>query len=164
MSAFFMYVLAGIAKLILISLPQTLANVISIYAFNKKKINDKNFWIATIITLAAIFCIRLLPISFGIPTVFCMVVLILLGVYLLKFSIYKTTLGVLFIFVVSALLELVTFKVITLIFEKGSLIDILDNGFTNALAGFPSSILLLVIALAIYWFSGKRVKSTSDSK
>ncbi|MDD4699805.1 MAG: hypothetical protein PHV07_06045 [Oscillospiraceae bacterium] len=164
MSAFFMYVLAGIAKLILIFLPQTLANVISIYAFNKKKINDKNFWIAIIVSLSAIFCIRLLPISFGIPTVLCMVVLILFGVYLLKFSIYKTTLGVLFIFVVSALLELVTFKVITLIFGKGSLIDILDNGFTNALAGFPSSILLFVLALVAYSFITRHVESSGESK
>ena len=159
-----MYVLSGVVKLILISLPQNLAYIICIYAFNKKKIDGKNFWKAMIISMAAIFWIRLLPISYGVPTLICVVVLIILGVYLLKFPIYRTILSVLFVFIVSALLELVTFKVMTLYIGEDGLIKVLDNGFNCSLAGFPSSILLLVVTLIIYLLSTRHVKCTDDSR
>jgi len=162
MSAFFMYVLAGIAKLILIFLPQTLANVISIYAFNKKKINDKNFWIATIISLAAIFWIRLLPVGFGIPSLLSMIVLIMLGVYFLKFPIRKTILGVFFVFIVTILLEIVTLKVATIIFGEGGFNQIMDNDLTYAFIGCPASILLLIISLLVYHLFTRHVKRSTD--
>ena len=146
----FMLVLSVIAKLVLISVPQTLANIIFIYAFNEKKIGGKNFWIAVTVSLAAIFVIRLLPVCFGIPTLLCMAFLIILGVYFLKLSVYRTTIGVLVITVAFALLESFTFTVMTSIFGEDGFIKIMDNDFTRSLVGFPSSILLLVITLIIY--------------
>ncbi|MDD4699804.1 MAG: hypothetical protein PHV07_06040 [Oscillospiraceae bacterium] len=81
MSIFLSKVLVSLAQLFINSLPQNLAYIIGIYAFNKKKIDGRNFWSVMVISLASIFMIRLLPINIGVHTILGMVVFILLGVY-----------------------------------------------------------------------------------
>ena len=162
MYTFLSFFWVSIAQLFLISVPQNLANIVSIYAFNKKKISGKNFWAAMIISLAAIFWIRLLPVGFGSPSLLSMIVLIMLGVYFLKFPIRKTILGVFFVFIVTILLEIVTLKVATIIFGEGGFNQIMDNDLTYAFIGCPASILLLIISLLVYHLFTRHVKRSTD--
>jgi len=162
MSAFLTGVLTSLVALVLVYFPENLANIICMYAFSKKKIEAKNFWIATIISLVTIFWIRKLPIGFGIPTLLNMVLLIVLGVYFLKFPIRKTILAVFFIVIVTLLLEIVTMKVITLIYGVDGFNKIMDNDLTFAFAGCLGSLLFLVVSFVAYFLLTRNVKRSSD--
>jgi len=162
MDAFSTAVLVSVTELLLVSLPQNLANIICLYAFNKKKIDVKNFWIAMLISLVAIFSIRQLPIGFGIPSLLSMVALIILGVYFLKFPIRRTILAVFFNAIVTLLLEIVTMKVITLIYGVDGFNKILDNDLTYAFSGCPESIVLVVVSFVVYYLFTRHIKRSSD--
>lgn len=154
--------MSSIAEIFLNSLPQNLSIVIGIYAFNKQKIHAKKFWICMLISLVAIFLIRLLPISFGIHTLLGMIVLVFLGVYFLGFPIHKTIRSVFFTTIIILIIEIINMNVLTLIYGAEGFETIMADSLTNAIAGFPASLLLLVTIFVLYIIFTKNVKRGGD--
>lgn len=163
MDSFLSALLPRLAELLLVSLPQNLSIVIGIFAFNNKKIDAKKFWTVMIISLAVISVIRLLPIELGIRTLLNMILLILLGVYLLKFPIRKTIISVFFVLIVIALLELLSMVIITWIYGVDGYKEIMNNNLTFAIAGFPSSVLLFGILSGFYYFFTRHIKGSEKN-
>lgn len=165
MNVFFAGVLVTVTEMFLVSLPQNSANIIFMYAFSKKKIEAKNFWMAMLISIAAIFWIRRLPISFGIPSILSMIFLIVLGVYFLKFPIRKTILAVFFSFIFTALIEIADMKTLTAILGESRFNEIMNNNLTYTLAGIPASLFLLAISSVVYLlFKRQNIRSTDNGK
>lgn len=157
--------LRGIAEVGLVYLPQDISIIIGIYTFNKQKIQFKKFLACIVITLVAVSLIRLLPISFGIHTLLSMIVLIFLGVYFLGFPIHKTIMSVFLTFIIILILETSSMKMLTLIYGSNGFQSIMDNPITNAVAGFPVSVLLFVIILILYFKLTKQaIRSGDDGK
>lgn len=147
-----------LAEIFFNSLPQNLAIVLGIYAFNKQKIIARKFWICMAISLAAIFLIRLLPISFGIHTLFSMIILIFLGVYFLGFTIHKTVMSVFFTFIIILIIETINMKVLTFIYGIEAFDSIMADAFTCSVAGLPASILFFIVITILYFLLTKHVK------
>lgn len=157
--------LRGIAEVGLVYLPQDISIIIGIYTFNKQKIQFKKFLACIVITLIAISLIRLLPISFGIHTLLGMIVLIFLGIFLLGFPIHKTIMSVFITTIILLIVEIINMKVLTIIYGADGFKTIMDNPITNAVAGFPVSVLLFVIILILYFKLTKQaIRSGDDGK
>ena len=147
-----------LAEVFLDSLPQDFALVLGIYTFNKQKIYVKKFWICMLISLISILLIRRLPISFGIHTLLSMIVLIFLGVYYLQFTIHKTIKSVLFTFLINLSIEIISMKIFTSVYGTEGFKAIMADPLKNALAGFPASLILLIIIFVLYIILTNHIK------
>lgn len=142
-------------KYIMGCLLQSVISVLAVCAINKKKIEIKMFSLVTILYAFSMIFIRMLPIDFGVHTLFISIVLIVLGITLLKTPVYKTVLSALIVGVIVLLTEIINGIFLGLIIGFPNIEFFLKNDLNKAIAGIPANILFLIIVLIIYKLSTK---------
>ncbi len=144
-----------LAKYIMVYLLQSIICVLAVCAICKKKIEIKLFSLVTIIFFASAIIIRLLPIEFGVHTLFILIVLIILGITLLKTPIYKTVLSVLIVGVIILLTEILNGVFLGLVIGFENITEFSKNELNWSIAGIPANILFLFAVLFIYKLNTK---------
>lgn len=142
-------------KYIMGCLLQSVISVLAVCAINKKKIEIKMFSLVTILYAFSMIFIRMLPIDFGVHTLFISIVLIVLGITLLKTPVYKTVLSALIVGVIVLLTEIINGIFLGLIIGFDNIKTFSANEVNWAIAGIPANILFLIIVLIIYKLSTK---------
>lgn len=158
LSNFEIILLTNVINIFLISFPQNFANVIFLYSFNKRKVGESKlkFWLAMLITWIGIYIVRYLPNVFPMSSILCMVILIVVGVYYLKFQLNKSVLAVFITFIYTLILEVITLSIFTPILGTELTETIMKSKaptllFINKCIAAPYSIVFLLTSIVLYF-------------
>lgn len=144
-----------LSKYIMGYLLQSIICVLVVYTINKKKIEIKMFSIVTLLFLVSVAIIRALPTLWGVHTLICLIVLIILSVTLLKTHLFKTVLSALIVGIIILLTEFLNIAFLVLIIGFNNIENLFKNDLNKAIAGIPANILFFIVVLFIYKLNTK---------
>jgi hypothetical protein len=130
-------------------IPEEFLFVLAVHAFSKTGINLKKYLLSGALLWIMAYLIRLLPIQYGVHTILCLVVLIILANIINKIDIIKsiragiTTMIIVFIF------EGINISFIQFVLKK-DLNIIMNNSVTKTLYGLPSLMCFGVLVIIYY--------------
>lgn len=122
--------------LILIGIPEVLLCVLGIYSLSKKKVPKKIYFISSILLATIEYCIRMLPINFGVHTILNVVFLIILSIYIIKIPTIKAISYVFSVIILLVACETINMFILVRLFDVNVEL-ILTNPTIKALFGIP---------------------------
>lgn len=142
---------------------QCVGYVLMIWAFDRRKIHVKDFFLASILFSCVAFGIRSLDmISFGFHTILIMIIFILLGIKVFKTKAYTTALAVMMTAILVILCEIINYGFLKIWFDAETLSAIMkdDKNITGqiykAVLGIPTNLLQIAITYVIYKFQTRK--------
>lgn len=149
---------------------QSIGYVLSIFAFNKRRINFKMSTILVLLFSVVMFLIRQIDvINFGIHTILIMIAFILISLGILKTQIYSTVLAVLVTAITIMVSEVINFGILTLIFGAEKIDAMLKSDGTmqgainKAVAGIPTNLILVTVMLILYIIFSKKIRGGKNN-
>lgn len=112
--------------------------------------------LCTLIFIVAVYLLRMLPTTFGVPTLLTLIVLILLSTYIMRIPVYPAIRATLIVTVINMALEMVNVVALTWIFGKERFDGIMTDPFEKSLAGIPMNVLFFIVIATIYWLTNKK--------
>lgn len=130
------------------ALPESFILVLGAYAFCKKNICIKPFFISTVLFSIVAYLIRMLPIHFGVHTIIILIVYILLMYFINNLDIIKSASSGLILIIMLFVAEWLNVYVLTNIL-KLDINVIFKEPLKKLLYGIPSLLLFSIIIVAI---------------
>ncbi len=130
--------------------------IFGIYTYNKQKIEIKKYLLASIISAIIACLVRLLPISFGVHTIFNMLATISICILLLKMPALNTIRSMSIVFVFLIICEIVGIATMSTIIGNDKYEDLMNNSLQKAIAALPINLLFLVSIVLSYYLLKKK--------
>lgn len=145
---FFEYILCYLAQSFIITL--------GVYAFCRKKIMQPHYLISTAMIFAGSVLIHLLSFNLGVPTLFIMMLTVLVSIWYLRFPTNLSIKSGLFITLILLIGEIINILFLNLLLGKEQFTIVMNDDVTKFIYAIPSTIIALVITLAYYFIAQKR--------
>lgn len=129
---------------------QSIIFVFCLYVLSGKSVDRRKFLSTSIVFMLGTLLIRALPIHFGVHTLICMLLLILLGNKMLALSIYTAIKASLFALIILLSLESLNVFLFTLIWGYQRFDALMDNSWTKNLLGLVVNLVFLLTVSVIY--------------
>ena len=136
-------------ELLLRGIPESFLYLLGIYVFSKVRINKRKFIKASLITALVMYCIRVLPINYGVHTILSILFIIFLSIFYNKIDSIQAIKSTIIIFLIQFLSEGINMFIIMSIFNK-NLEGLFNNVIYKTLLGLPSLIITLIILYSFY--------------
>ena len=149
-------------QFILVYFLQSIIFVFCLYVLSNKRVDRKNFLATSIVFMLGTLLIRALPIHFGVHTLICMLLLILLGNKMLALSIHTAIKASLFALIILLSLESLNVLLFTLIFGHQHFNVLMANSWTKNLLGLVVNLSFLLTVTIIYLWK-RRVLSRKNT-
>ena len=124
--------------------------VLGIFAFNRRKITLKSYVLTSLLATIIIYCVRLLPISFGVHTIINMLLLIVICIIVLKMPAYTTIRSVLLVIVLLLICEMVNVAIMIQIIGNVKFESMMLIPLEKAIIGAPGAVLFTLILTLTY--------------
>lgn len=145
----------SILEFFLIVIPESFIFIVGVYFLSKKIFNKKSLIIMTLLLATEIYCVRMLPIQFGIHLAINIIFLIILSVNVGKISIRDAISYNMFIIIIRCISEFINIFVLINIFNiNGSLLRL--TPVTKIIYFIPSFILFVFSVFLINKFINRR--------
>ncbi len=141
---------------ILCYLAQSFIITMGLFAFCRKKIVQPEFLIASGIIFAGSVIVRNLPISYGVPTLFIMMITALVSIWYLKFPINLSIRSALFMTLILFAGEIGNILFLKLILGNERFAQVINDAETKFIYAIPSTVIALVITLVYYIVQEKK--------
>ncbi len=127
-----------------------------IFTFSRRKIVLKQFIpIGVIVTIIA-YLVRLLPISFGVHTIFDMIALIVICITMLNIPALDAIKSIATVLVLILVSEMIGLTAMNFYFGADNFQAIMNNPLQKAITAFPINLLLLFFVSLFYYFIKKK--------
>ena len=130
--------------------------IFGIYTFNRQKIEIKKYLLASVLVAIISYIVRLMPISFGVHTIFDMIASILICILLLKMPAINTIRSMSIVIVLLLASEIVGLISVSTIFGNDRFQDIMDNSLRRAIVSVPINLLFLLLVTLSYYILKKK--------
>lgn len=153
-------------QFILIYALQGFSCVLGIYALCKKEIQKKKYVSASLI-ISVIFCVmRILPIGFGIHTIFNAIFIFIIAILYLRLPPLPTIRALLIVLSAMLLAEFADIFILTIIFGKEKFDILMNDNLYMYILGIPPSIIFAFFTFITYYLlvSKKTKKSVTNGK
>lgn len=150
----------SLLEIVLRGIPEELLLIFAVYAFSKTAINIKRYMISSILFLAVLYLIRLLPIEYGVHTILGLICMILLTVNINKIPIIKCIKASIFTLILEIICEGVSIFIMKYIF-KLDVNYVLKEPTLKILYGSPS-LLIFACFVTPYYIRALKRKELRD--
>ena len=137
--------------------PEEFLIIFAVYVFSKNVINIKRYIISSIFYVSAIYIIRLLPIQYGVHTILCIIVIIVLTININKINIIKSIQSSIMAMILEFICEGINIFIIQYLF-KADINYIFDKPLLKILYGIPSLVIFAFIVVTYYIYLVRRKK------
>lgn len=141
---------------------QAFIYIFGIYTFNRQKMDVKMYLLASVLVAITSYFVRLLPISFGVHTVFDMLASVIICILLLRMPAINTIRSMSIVIVLLLASEIVGLLITSAIFGKVRFQGIMDNSLNRALVSVPINLLFLVLVIISYYILKKKGDSNRE--
>jgi hypothetical protein len=135
---------------------QSFIFIFGIYTFNRQKIEIKKYLLASIVVAAISFLVRQLPISFGVHTIFDLLVSIIICILFIKMPAINTIRSMSMVFILLLTSEAVSLVILSVIIGKSRLEIIMNNPLQRAITGVPLNLFFLLLITLSYYILKKK--------
>jgi len=142
------------------AIPEGLLIILGIYVLSKTSIDKRKYLVSSIVYAITIFCIRLLPINYGVHTILILLFLVLLTIIYIKIDVILTMRSALIVFLLQFISEGINVFILQLI-PNINLDKLFLNPVSKTLLGIPS-LMLLAIIIYIFYILDKRKDVLKD--
>lgn len=136
-------------ELLLRGIPESFLYLLGIYVFSKVRIHKRKFIKASVIIALVMYCIRLLPINYGVHTILSILFIIFLSIFYNKIDSIQAIKSTIIMFLIQFLSEGINMLILMSIFNK-NLEGLFNNVIYKTLLGLPSLIITLIILYSFY--------------
>lgn len=136
-------------------IPEVVLFMLSAYAFSKTRINKKKYIYSSVLFGVAVFCIRFLPINYGVHTIISIIVLIIIATVVCNIDIIESIKASIITAITLFLCEGVNIVILNVIF-KDNLKSILEDPRLKTICSIPSLICFALVVLIYYNYLRKR--------
>lgn len=136
-------------------IPESFLIIFAVYTFSKTAIEVKKYFLSSIILAIMTFMIRSLPIHYGIHTILCIIVIILLICNINKIDIIKSIQAVIITIILQFICEGINVFMIQNIF-KLDINYVFNEPVLKLLYGIPSLVIFACIPILYYVKLSKR--------
>ncbi len=150
----------SILEFLLRTIPESFLFILASYLFARKNINEKLYFISSMVFAICIYLIRMLPINFGVHTIISIIIYILISVLINNIPIIKVIPYSLILIITLSICEWTNLFIINILL-KVNINSILTNPFRKIIYLMPSLILFAFIVLAYYLLTCKINKGVS---
>lgn len=142
-------------ELVTRGVPESFLFVYSVYIITNTKIDNKKYFLSSIMLALIGFFNRLLPISYGIHTILNIIVLVILSTYIIKINVLQSIKASLLICIIMFICEGVNMFLIQILYGD-NIVKVLTNPVLKTLYGIPSLIMTTIIILIIKFLLNKK--------
>ena len=135
---------------------QAFTAIFGIYVFNRQKIEIKKYIAASTIAAIIAYLVRLLPISFGVHTIFDMLASIVICILLLKMPAINTIRSMSIVFVQIIVSEIISLGTMSIMIGKDRVDTLMNNPVQKAITGVPINLLFLLLVTLSYYIIKKK--------
>jgi len=146
-------------------LPEAFLFILAAYAFSKNALNLRRYLLSSVLLVVMGYCIRLLPIQYGLNTILSTIGLIILIIKINKIDIIKAITSSIAIVILELICEAINVLIIQYVF-KADMNFVFNDPTLKILYGIPS-LLIFGCIIAIYYFillKRKELKSFTDGE
>lgn len=145
---FFEYILCYLAQCFII--------MMGVYAFCRQKITMPQYLIGVGIVFVGAVLVRSIPLSYGVHTLFIMMITALVSIWYLKFPINLSIRSALFMTLILFVGEIGNMLFLNLLLGKERFVEVTTNTVSKFIYGIPATILSLIITLVYYLVMKKK--------
>lgn len=131
------------------AIPESFLYLLGIYVFSKVRIHKRKFIKASVMIALVMYCIRLLPINYGVHTILSILFIIFLSIFYNKIDSIQAIKSTIIMFLIQFLSEGINMLILMSIFNK-NLEGLFNNVMYKTLLGLPSLIITLIILYSFY--------------
>ena len=142
-------------ELVTRGVPESFLFVYSVYIITNTKIDNKKYFLSSIMLALIGFFNRLLPISYGIHTILNIIVLVILSTCIIKINVLQSIKASLLICIIMFICEGVNMFLIQILYGD-NIVKVLTNPVLKTLYGIPSLIMTTIIILIIKFLLNKK--------
>jgi len=154
-------ILQRAAEFIFVYFFQSVLFVYGIHFFSKHPIKWKPFFLCAGASMVATYIARIL-LTFGNHTIFSLIILILLSIFILKIPTQAVVKSALLITIIIFIFEGVNFLSLKTILGNARFNELIQDDFQKRMAGLPSNVLLTAFLAAAYFIRKKRNKHKGE--
>jgi len=137
--------------------------VLGVFAFNRRKIVLKTYVLTSLLVTIVIYCVRLLPISFGVHTIIIMLFLILTCIIILKMPAYTTIWSAVLIIVLCLISEMAVIAVMILSLGKEKFESMMLVPLDKAIIGCAAEVLFAILIALTYFILNNSQKKKGEN-
>lgn len=155
----------AIFEYLLCYLAQCFIIMLGVYAFCKKKLAMPQYLVAVaMLFFCAVIIRKLLPISFGVHTLFIMMVTVLVSIWYLKFPINSSVRSGIYMTLILLLGEIINILFLNVLLGKERFVAVMGNSVTKFVYAIPSTVIALLITLFYYLAMQKKLFAATEEK
>ena len=152
-----------IFEYILCYLAQCFIIMLGVYAFCRSKIAMPQYLFGVGIVFVGSVLVRNLPLSYGVHTLFIMMITALVSIWYLKFPINRSIRSALFMTLILFVGEIGNMLFLNLLLGKERFAEVITNTVSKFVYGIPATILSLIITLVYYLvMENRRIKKPEN--
>lgn len=137
-------------------IPESFVMILAMITLTNVKFNAKRYIISSLLLAVCEYCIRMLPINYGVPTILDIFVMIIIMISINKADVILSIRSSLIITIGLFIVEGLNILILNLIF-KSKFEIIMSNVILKTICGMPSLICFTIITI-IYYFKKRRVR------
>jgi hypothetical protein len=134
---------------------QAFTFILGVFAFNRQKIVLKKYILVSIVVSVSYYLVRLLPISFGVHTIICLILMFLVCIFIFKMPIYATIRSTLLITVLLLSSEMANVWLMISILGQEKFEQKMSIPLEKAIVGLPSALTFAILILLSYFIFTK---------
>ncbi|AOT69019.1 hypothetical protein Gferi_05275 [Geosporobacter ferrireducens] len=143
--------------LFLRAIPEGIILMLSCYALSNTVINKNKIFLSGILLGISVYIIRFMPIRYGIHTILCLIVYMLMAVKLNNISILKSIhaciISIIVLFICDWIMTVFYINILNISFE-----EVLKVPVKSALYSMPSLCIALSISLTVFYIQKRKLK------
>lgn len=136
-------------EFLLRGIPEGFLYILGVYIFSKIKIDKKKYMIASLITAVVVYCVRLLPIDYGVHTILTILFIIFLTIFYNNIDQIKVIRATIITFIIQFLSEGINMAVLKII-PNLDLNSLFSDAKIKTFLGIPSLIITLIVLILFY--------------
>lgn len=138
-------------------IPEAFVIILAMIALSNVKLNGKRYIISSLLLAVCEYCIRMLPINYGVPTILDIFIMIIIMRSINKADVILSIRSSLIITIALFICEGINVLLLSLIF-KDTLKGMMENTILKTIYGFPSLILFTIITITYYLLNSRKVE------
>lgn len=138
-------------------LPEAFIFIFAAYAFSRSKVKVNKYIIASILLGISVFCIRMLPINYGVHTILNIIMQTVIVTYICNINMIEAIKCAIITAVTLFIFEGINMLALNLIFGE-NVVGIFADVKSKTIAGLPSLGLFGIIVIGYYIYLCKRKK------
>ena len=131
-------------------IPESFFIVLAVHAFSRQKIKKTRYILSSFLFAILTFCIRMLPIRYGIHTFILLVIFITITHYINEIGVMVSIRANIITVILLFVYDMISFFISHNLLHIETNI-ILGNVYVKTLSGIPSLILLIIISILSYY-------------